>query len=77
MHTGSTRNVRTRPAQTLKARVLGALGRMRGPLEKSFTLGSFSKNFENVSKSVVETSICEYWYVCTTNGDVPKENSTQ
>ena len=23
---------------------------------------------------VVETSICEYWYVCTTNGDVPKKN---
>jgi hypothetical protein len=26
---------------------------------------------------VVETSICEYWYVYTTNGDVPKKNSTQ
>jgi hypothetical protein len=25
----------------------------------------------------VETSICEYWYVYTTNGDVPKKNSTQ
>ena len=46
----------------------------------SWVLGLASRELElrlvNL-RFVVETSISEYWYVCTTNGDVPKENSTQ